>query len=1111
MRLEKLVRVAPRFQRSVRIDTDYGNQTALDGFRCTWSFARALKTLAENLSKNSHGAYTWTGPYGGGKSALVLALCHMVGPKGKIRKAAEEAVGPKLATQLLDAFKPGQKGWRVLPVVGSRAPAHVLVWEALKSARLIHPKDDRRTPAGDEVIQMVSRVAQRESHAGLLLAIDELGRVLESAASTSGDLHFLQDLAEMASRSGRRLVVLGVLHQAFEEYASRVGTNAREEWSKVQGRFLDIPILPSSSEQLELLARAIEAPRAPPEHRDLVTAVTDALLRHRPDLPADTGAHLARCWPLHPVTASLLGPISRRRFGQNQRSLFAFLNSREPGGFQEFIRDASANVVYTPAQLFDYLQVNFEPAILASPDGHRWSLAIDALERATARGADGMHESLLKSIALLDLFRERSGMLASTELIRTLYSDKSKREIESALDHLKSWSVVAYREHLGAFAIFAGSDFDLQAALDSAKAAVKELDLKVLRQLANLRPIVAKRHYHETGAFRWLEVDVALSGNIRNRVGEFKSTAAMGQVLVLIPGANDSESSLKSLAEEVTKTADHPSVVGICDSGNRISGLASELTELEHIRSSNPQLRDDAVARREVDARSATITHLLEVEIRAAFSAARFYYRGSLVPILGISEMSRFASVIADEVFSQGPRILSELLNRGSPSANAVAAKKSLLKSMITSGDKPALGFEGFPPERGLYDCLLASTHLHRDSGKGPKFADPADNDPARLIPLWKATDEFLSAAKNSPVSASAIFSLFASPPFGLKKGLREVLLVAYLLTRKDRYTIYVDNVIETPITDFAIDRLAINPESLTLRAFDPTPKQQFLIEGMRGLLSELTGENLADVSLTTLARSIVAIIRNQPTWVLRTMSLSKPAQAIRSVLRAATDPQGLVYEMLPRALASLLPEASKDLDDEIVLLRQTLAEIASAYRLMLQTLDSRLREELNVENEKSLHDRASRLRGLTGELRVEAFVSRMESYRFAETESIEGVASLAANKPCQDWSDNDYDAALVSIAELAQRFNRAEGYARVKNRTGGRHAISIVVGFEHAPKIMSKEFDIYDKDRKQVTEIVRLMNKVAGGARSDIVLAALAQIGSQLIENAEVSADSAA
>jgi hypothetical protein len=1111
MSLEKSVRVASRFQRSVRIDTDYGSQTALDGFRCTWSFARALKTLAENLSQNSQGAYTWTGPYGGGKSALALALCHIVGPRGKIRKAAEEAVGSKLATQLLEAFRPGQKGWRVLPVVGSRAPAHVLVWEALKTARLIHPKDDRRAPAAEDVILMVSRVAQRDTSAGLLIAIDELGRVLENVAATSGDLHFLQDLAEMASRSGRRVVVLGILHQAFEEYASRVGANAREEWSKVQGRFLDIPILPSASEQLELLARAIEAPRAPPEHRDLVAAVIDALSKHRPDLPAETGAHLVRCWPLHPVTAGLLGPISRRRFGQNQRSLFAFLNSREPRGFQEFIRDGSANAVYTPAQLFDYLQLNLEPAILASPDGHRWSLAIDALERAAARGADEMHQSLLKSIALLDLFRERSGMLASTQLLKTLFAGKSKREIDSALEHLKSWSVIAYREHLGAFAIFAGSDFDLQSALDTAKADVKELDLKVLRQLANLRPIVAKRHYHETGAFRWLEVDVALSNNIRSRIADFKSSAALGQVLILIPGAGDSESSASALASELTRTAGHPCVVGVCESGSRITDLASELTELEQLRSSNPQLRDDAVARREVDARSATVTHLLEVEIRAAFSAAQFYYRGSLARIRGISEMSRFASVVADDVFSKAPRILSELLNRGSPSANANAAKKALLRAMIASEVKPALGFEGFPPERGLYDCLLAATQLHSLRKNDPGFAEPGGDDPALLLPLWKATDDFLLCAKDAPISATSIFNLFAAPPFGIKKGLREVLLVAYLLTRKDKYTIYVDNVIETPLTDFAIDRLTINPDSLIVRAFDPSPMQQFLIEGMRGLLSDLAGENLAAASLTTLARSMVSIVRNQPPWVLRTMSLTKPAQTIRSVLRAATDPQGLVYEMLPKALESLRSGTSRVPDNELVLLRQTLSEIATAYPLMLQTLDSRLRQELNVEDEVALRDRASRLRGLTGELRLEAFVSRMESYRFCDKESIEGIASLAANKPCQDWSDNDYDAALVSIAELAQRFNRAEGYTRVKNRTGGRHAISIVVGFEHAPRIVSKEFDIYDKDRKQVTEIARLISKVAGGARSDIVLAALAQIGSQLMENADVSAESAA
>ena len=42
---------------------------------------------------------------------------------------------------------------------------------------------------------------------------------------------------------------------------------------------------------------------------------------------------------MHPIVSSLLGPISRRRFGQNQRSIFGFLNSSEPLGFQDFLKE----------------------------------------------------------------------------------------------------------------------------------------------------------------------------------------------------------------------------------------------------------------------------------------------------------------------------------------------------------------------------------------------------------------------------------------------------------------------------------------------------------------------------------------------------------------------------------------------------------------------------------------------------------------------------------------------------------------------------------------------------------------------------------------------------
>ena len=44
--------------------------------------------------------------------------------------------------------------------------------------------------------------------------------------------------------------------------------------------------------------------------------------------------------------------------------------------------------MYTPELVWEYLRVNLEPSIIASPDGHRWAIAVDALERCNAVGSD---------------------------------------------------------------------------------------------------------------------------------------------------------------------------------------------------------------------------------------------------------------------------------------------------------------------------------------------------------------------------------------------------------------------------------------------------------------------------------------------------------------------------------------------------------------------------------------------------------------------------------------------------------------------------------------------------------------------------------------------------
>ena len=70
--------------------------------------------------------------------------------------------------------------------------------------------------------------------------------------------------------------------------------------------------------------------------------------------------------------------------------------------------------------LWDYLRANLEPSILASPDGHRWAVAAEALERCEVNGSDEIHIKLLKTIAVIDLFKEQTGITANSNILKSL-------------------------------------------------------------------------------------------------------------------------------------------------------------------------------------------------------------------------------------------------------------------------------------------------------------------------------------------------------------------------------------------------------------------------------------------------------------------------------------------------------------------------------------------------------------------------------------------------------------------------------------------------------------------------------------------------------------------
>ena len=110
MPLDDRVFVARRFQRSVRIDTDLGDPSALEGFVCPRSSAVVLETMAKHVAESGQGAFTWTGPYGSGKSSLVVALSALLHGESAIRSEAGSLIGRDTAKAVWEAFPPRTKG-----------------------------------------------------------------------------------------------------------------------------------------------------------------------------------------------------------------------------------------------------------------------------------------------------------------------------------------------------------------------------------------------------------------------------------------------------------------------------------------------------------------------------------------------------------------------------------------------------------------------------------------------------------------------------------------------------------------------------------------------------------------------------------------------------------------------------------------------------------------------------------------------------------------------------------------------------------------------------------------------------------------------------------------
>ena len=1088
-KLVDVVSISRQFLRSVRIDTDLGREDALSGYVCQGTARSLLENMAKQILETKQRAFTWTGPYGGGKSSLALTLCSLVGANAKLRNKAKQVLGLSEGNPVHRAFNARGEGWRVVPIVGKRVDVRTELSAALAKARGLSPSRRKNT---DVISDLVDEAEHHPN--GVLVVIDELGKLLESTATDGGDIGFFQELAECASRCSRKLIIVGILHQAFDAYANRLGREARDEWAKVQGRYVDIPLVAGVDEVIELVGRAI-AVSNPPDIANatrIAKRVADAIKTRRPGTPETLGTSLAACWPLSPVTAALLGPISRRKFGQNERSTFGFLASREPLGFAEFLSGYPAewSSMYGPADYWDYLRANLEPSILASPDGHRWAQACEAVERAEAKGS-APHVALTKTIALIELFRTGSGLVADNRVLEVSVRGISEDGIPQLLRDLSEWRVLIERKHLGAWGIYAGSDFDIEGAIRIARAEIGEPDLDRVSALGDLQPVLAKRLYHESGTMRWFSRALCRLDGIERLAQEFKhKPGSAGTFLMCLPSIDMRTKSAEHRVRHASSTISATLLLGTPKNAERIAELSLELAAAERVSRTHPELHGDPVARRELVGRIEAVRGSLEEELADAFSTCIWYQQGTSVNPKHEKPLAVIASEIAQSVYHQCPPVHSELLNRDEPSSNSVKARKDLMNRMARYASEERLRYEGFSADAGLYFTILHEPGLHRKLPEGIwGFAGPYTTSKwSKYSSWWLATGTAL-LTKGKTTSLADLYEYWSTEPFGLRRGIMPLLALAFFMAHRAKLALYVAGAFTPELSEEVVDEWVLDPSRISFKHVEASEDHAKLVGVLAASVGQRANIELAAAPLEV-ARGLVGIAVTLPEWAKRTTTVSQRAQGVRNMLLRANDPHKVLFADLPTLLEA------KSADEINRRLADVTDELTSAYSKMLARVRAYLMNALDHSGAplSELHQRATTVKGITGDLKLEAFIGCLE--RIDErSECIEALISLAVSKPATQWVDRDIDAALSALATMAVDFRRAEAMAPLRNRPSSRRLLGVVFGAGHGQDA-SGYVDIADKDQPAVERLVREFLADSVGEKPEVILAALAEAG---------------
>lgn len=904
--------------------------TNCDSYILSTSSIQALRRIFITNTSNS---IAITGPFGSGKSSLLIYLDALLSKDKKFKVCTDklEEKDAEIYAKYRKFVGTKKKGFFNIKVVGE----HISFKKSFIST-LMEYEELREThkfiQSNKEIsftllLKQLNEEVNKLGYTGMLILIDELGKVIEYASEKylDSDIHALQNLAEYVNKqSNIRLVV--ALHKSFKDYVQNTTRISFTEWDKIQGRFDNIIFQDDFYELMHIFEEAItiNTSKSMQLVNKKISSIFSAYKKHVTDkhIPVDVSS-LAKLVPLHPFSSLALFHIFSKHF-QNQRSVFSFLSAQEPYSFQSFInKETRDESLYTLDMLFDYINYISNAYAVDMVDKESWKLANEYLDSANI--LTPAQQQIIKSIALISSFGLEKLIQLDKEVLELTLPDS--HNVYSDIKELESKGLIIYKRGLHSYALIEETSININEELTSIiKNQIKIDYKKEINKIIEQDKILAKRFHIETGSSKFftkefVDTDIDKSNNIEFKLIYVGSEVPENDIIKVSSKNNRSIYISLLLTNQVKRLVDETLA---------ITSLLAQKDILSKQRVSK-------VLQGMLNSNKNEITKILDIK-------EILFYFGEAIPYSSEKLQQTISKILKDTYYDM-PIIINDLVNPLQNDISIPNGMKKLFEHMINNEEDEKLAIEKLPPQLAIYLSVIKQSGFHIFKDGKWTFTNPTKNN---FSPIWEKLLNHTKSQKN--ITINSMINMLQVEPFGLNEDAAKFVVFLFLIINEQNIHFFRE---KTYQFDFDIDQLMDvwkNSKMYTISWYELSKEEETIFAKYIQIFDKYFDTTYSKKNIKYIFQKLSSKFMALPKYCHQTKKLSDKAIALRSALIASKEPHMTFFELFPKALN--YKDLNKiNVDDFIFDFKQAFNEIVFSYKNIALELEQIVAEAFDLSS----------------------------------------------------------------------------------------------------------------------------------------------------------------